>query len=57
MNRGNCELERIREQMGAGKTLPRTLEFGESAEFSFSAPCKASEVEVVTDQGDWTWEY
>lgn len=56
VNRGNCKIEKIREMFG-GKTLPKTLEYGETAEFSFSGPCSASEVEVDTDQGSWTWNY
>jgi hypothetical protein len=57
VNRGNCKVERLAEIMGLGKTLPRKLAFGQSAEFSFSGPCTAKQVDVITDLGEWTWEY
>lgn len=57
VNRGNCKIERIAEMMGRGVTLPRKLAFGQSAEFSFSGPCTAKQVDVITDLGEWTWEY
>ncbi|MDF1822261.1 MAG: hypothetical protein P1U64_11835 [Alcanivoracaceae bacterium] len=56
VNRGNCKLEKIAEKLG-GRTVPKTLNFGQSASFTFGGPCSASEVTVVTDMGDWTWEY
>lgn len=57
VNRGNCKIERLAEMFGGGKTLPKKLKFGESAEFSFSGPCTAKQVDVITDLGEWSWEY
>ena len=49
VNRGNCKME--------GKKLPKILKFGESVSVSFSTPCSASEVEIVTNDGNWTMNY
>ena len=53
VNRGNCDME----MTGGGSTTPVTLRFGETRSFIFSAPCSAFEVTVVTDAGEWTWNY
>jgi uncharacterized protein YxeA len=49
VNRGNCKIE--------GNKLPKTLFFGQSISVAFSGPCQASEVEVITDDGDWIESY
>jgi len=50
VNRGNCTAS-----SSAG--IPKTLKFGESVLVPFLAPCEASQVDVVTDKGDWTETY
>lgn len=51
VNRGNCKRETLFAK------LPKTLKFGQSVSPTFSAPCVASEVSVITSSGDWTVEY
>lgn len=56
VNRGNCKIEN--KNFITGKAIiPKSLKFGESVSVSFSGPCEASQVEVVTDKGDWTETY
>lgn len=56
VNRGNCIMER-KNQFTSDKPIPTTLNFGTSVSSRFSGPCHASEVEIKTDQGNWTIEY
>ena len=51
-NRGNCKIFPTFK-----KRLPSKLTFGNSVEIRFAAPCTAAQVDVVTDQGDWSVSY
>ena len=51
VNRGNCKRETVFAK------LPKKLKFGESVSPTFAAPCIASEVSVITNDGDWTVNY
>lgn len=51
VNQGNCKIENL-----FGK-LPVTLKYGQYVEKTFSGPCRASRVDVETDQGSWFWNY
>lgn len=56
VNRGNCKIEN--KNIFNGETiLPKQLKFGESVSVSFSGPCEASQVDVVTNDGSWTVSY
>jgi len=55
VNRGNCTLGKnpfIKKSF-----LPAELKYGESIQLFFGTPCKASQLDVVTDQGEWTITY
>ena len=56
VNRGNCKIENV-EFMSKKPILPKTLKFGESVSVSFSGPCQASQVDVVTNKGRWSQSY
>ena len=56
VNRGNCKIENV-DFLSKEPILPKKLKFGESVSVSFSGPCEASEVEVVTNTGRWTESY
>jgi hypothetical protein len=56
VNRGNCKIENINYIRGGAK-IPKKLKFGESVSVTFSGPCTAAQVDVVTDKGDWTMTY
>lgn len=56
VNRGNCQIENINAFNGQ-PMLPKTLKFGESVDVAFSAPCEASQVDVVTNKGSWSETY
>jgi hypothetical protein len=51
VNRGNCKRERLLVK------LPKTIKYGQSVDLTFAAPCTASEVEVITSEGDWVEQY
>lgn len=56
VNRGNCKIEN--KNIFNGKPiLPKQLKFGESVSVSFSGPCEAAQVDVVTNNGSWTVSY
>lgn len=57
VNRGNCKNEDISKAMGFGETFPQNLSFGQSVSMSFSGPCNAKQVDIITNLGDWTWTY
>lgn len=57
VNRGNCKVKKYAEAMNKGLTFPRTLRFGEAYEYYYHRPCELTEVEVITDLGDWTWSF
>lgn len=55
-NRGNCAL--IKTNPFTNRPfLPAELKFGESIELAFENPCKASQIDIITDQGEWTATY
>lgn len=56
VNRGNCT-SKNRDFFTQKPILPKTLKFGESVTMTFSAPCEASQVDVTTDKGDWSFNY
>ena len=49
VNRGNCK-----RNIGS---YTKTLKFGQEYSTTFQAPCRASQVDVETDAGDWTVTY
>lgn len=51
VNKGNCKMIKL------AKVFPKKLKFGESVEVGFPANCNALQVEVVTNNGNWTVEY
>ena len=51
-NRGNCPMMEHRK---AG--FPHQLKFGQKATAGFTASCNLVEVEVVTDQGNWSFTF
>lgn len=51
VNRGNCDTS------GLDNRLPRTLQFGKKLLATFSASCEVAQVDVETDQGDWTFTF
>lgn len=56
VNRGNCKIEN--KDFDDGKPiLPKQLKFGQSVSVSFSGPCEAAQVDVVTNNGSWTMSY
>jgi len=56
VNRGNCKIEN--KNILTGKSiLPKKLKFGDSVSVSFSGPCEAAQVDVVTSDGSWTVSY
>jgi len=56
VNRGNCKIEN-KNTLNGKPILPKQLRFGESVSVSFSGPCEAAQVDVVTDDGSWTVSY
>lgn len=56
VNRGNCKIENT-DFLSSRPILPKKLKFGESVSVSFSGPCEASQVDVVTNKGRWTLSY
>ena len=56
VNRGKCKIENV-DFLSKEPLLPKKLKFGESVSVSFSGPCEASEVEVVTNTGSWIESY
>lgn len=55
VNRGNCKIEK--NFLNGKSILPKQLKFGESVSVSFSGPCEAVQVDVVTNDGSWTVSY
>jgi len=51
VNRGNCKI------INVGKKFPNTLKFGEYVSVTVPTSCSVSEIEVVTDDGDWSMSY
>ena len=56
VNRGNCKIENVG-FVSNEPILPKKLKFGESVSVSFSGPCQASQVDVVTNKGRWSQSY
>lgn len=56
VNRGNCKIEN-KNFFNGKPILPKQLKFGESVSVSFSGPCEAAQVDVVTNDGSWTVSY
>lgn len=56
VNRDSCKLEN-RNIITGRAILPKKLKFGESVSVSFSGPCRASQVDVITDNESWTATY
>lgn len=55
-NRGNCET-RYQNVLTNQDVLPVTLRFGERAGVQSKTGCTASEIEVVSSEGAWVYEY
>ena len=51
-NRGNCSLS-----YGTRSDLPSKLKFGSRQRIRFLGRCTVSEVEVITDDGEWTFTF
>lgn len=56
VNRGSCKIEN-KNFFNGKPILPKQLKFGESVSVSFSGPCEAAQVDVVTNDGSWTVSY
>lgn len=56
VNRGNCKPENVT-VFNRHPIIPKTLRFGEVLTLNFSGPCEASQVDVTTDQGSWSFSY
>jgi hypothetical protein len=59
VNRGNCKIEnqRFKGLNNRMKKIPKIIRYGEVVSLDFSGPCKASQVDVVTNKGSWSWKY
>lgn len=55
-NRGNCET-RYQNVLTNQDVLPVTLRFGERAGVQSKIGCTASEIEIVSSEGAWVYEY
>ena len=57
VNKGNCQRMNSARAMGQEMTsrLPKTVSRGEGVTQAFDYSCNATEVEVVTDEGSWTF--
>jgi PBP1b-binding outer membrane lipoprotein LpoB len=49
-NRGNCQMTAY-----AKSKLPKELKYGEKISIGFPLGCNLREIDVVTDQGSWTF--
>jgi hypothetical protein len=49
--KNDCKIENI---FNGKPILPKQLKFEESVSVSFSGPCRAERVDVVTNDGSWT---
>lgn len=56
VNRGNCKLVDS-SALGGRPTLPEKLKFGGTVTATFSPPCEASQVDIVTNKGSWSQTY
>lgn len=56
VNKGNCKIENIND-FTRKPIIPKQLKFGESVSVAFTAPCEATQVDVVTNDGSWTVSY
>ena len=56
VNKGNCKIENLN-GFTRKPIIPKQLKFGESVSVAFSAPCEATQVDVVTNDGSWTVSY
>lgn len=52
VNRGNCKMTAY-----AKSRFPHTLLYGQKADAGFTAGCSVSEVEIVTNEGSWTFNF
>ncbi|MEE3664489.1 hypothetical protein V2I52_21610 [Brenneria sp. g21c3] len=59
VNRGNCRIGNLKYFGSSNKEtiIPATLRYGESVKVPFYNNCIASEVEVLTDKGGWTFTF
>ncbi len=55
VNRGNCTV--FTKNRVTRVRLPRRLRYGEYITVATNSRCSASEVEVITDDGDWVETY
>lgn len=56
VNRGNCRVDKKYAITGRSM-LPKTLNYGESITFFVLSSCSVLQVDVITDQGNWTMHY
>ncbi|MFJ5434009.1 hypothetical protein ACIPSR_10605 [Pectobacterium sp. CHL-2024] len=59
VNRGNCRIGNLKYFGTSNKEtiIPATLRYGESVKVPFYNDCVASEVQVDTDKGGWTFTF
>jgi len=51
-NNGNCPMTSVRQ-----KEFPQTVKYGQKATAGYITKCNLLKVKVVTDQGDWEFEF
>ena len=51
-NNGNCKMTAIRQ-----KEFPQTVKYGNVATAGYTANCNLLKVKVITNQGDWEFEF
>ncbi len=56
VNRGNCRVDKKYAITGRSM-LPKTLNYGESITLFVLSSCSVLQIDVVTDQGNWTMHY
>lgn len=54
VDRGNCKSSWL---AGWEKALPSTLKFGRKFTARFGSNCSVLQVDIETDQGDWTFDF
>ncbi|NWA61601.1 hypothetical protein HX773_11965 [Pantoea sp. B9002] len=59
VNRDSCKIEnqRFKGLNNGMKKIPKHIHYGEVVTVDFSGPCNASQVDVVTNKGSWSWKY
>lgn len=56
VNRGNCRVDK-KYAITNRDMLPKTLKYGESITLFVLSSCSVLQIDVITDQGNWTMHY